>query len=323
MNYTIPEQIQRRSRWLNSDLRIYKGGVDVVRRHIPEFERRSFGLIQEGGSSTRLNECLDAIIRKPVDDDRDCVPIGIVSKNYVFVPHSRVLDLAVKAINKMGVEDGDIASEMILSQYGERMALSLFLPSKYDYSPGDKDVMRLRLVCWNSVEGSGRFRAFVGWFRLICSNGLIVGITRLDIRRRHAGNMNLSDIQNVLARGLDYSIQDKKKFEEWKKNNIREDKWMPWVEGPLKRKWGIKAAARVNHIARSGYDAIVPVPILAKRVTDLYLEQGKKVPGCHSPATNAFEICQILAWIARERTDFQEQLAWQQQIPSLMKNLLN
>ncbi|GAG99015.1 unnamed protein product, partial [marine sediment metagenome] len=38
---------------------------------------------------------------------------------------------------------------------------------------------------------------------------------------------------------------------------------------------------------------------------------------------NAFDVSQILAWLAKERKDFQEQLNWRQQIPGLMKKLLN
>ncbi len=38
----------------------------------------------------------------------------------------------------------------------------------------------MRLECLNSVDGSTRFRAERGWFRLVCSNGLRFGITRLS-----------------------------------------------------------------------------------------------------------------------------------------------
>lgn len=79
----------------------------------------------------------------------------------------------------------------------------------------------------------------------------------------------------------------------------------------------------MNHIARSGHDAILPVPIRGMRASDLCLEQGEKVPGCYPPVTTAYDTCQILAWLARERRDFQEQLTWQSQIPGLMSSLLN
>jgi hypothetical protein len=177
------------------------------------------------------------------------------------------LEEALRAVKALGIAENDIEMELELTRYGESMQLSLFMPACYEFDRGGRDAMRLRLICWNSVDGSSRFRAFVGWYRMVCSNGLIVGITRLDIGKRHSGDMHLPDIRHVLTRGLDYSTRDRKQFEQWKKLNIRKDKWTPWIEGPLKKKWGIKAAARVNHIARSGHDAILPVPIRGTRAT--------------------------------------------------------
>jgi len=81
----------------------YEGRLADIRGHIPEFNRHSFGLLQKGETATRLNERLDVIIRQPVDDDDDFVPVGIVSKGYVLVPHRHVAAMAVAAIRNLGV----------------------------------------------------------------------------------------------------------------------------------------------------------------------------------------------------------------------------
>src|SRR5881296_1450081 len=39
------------------------------------------------------------------------------------------------------------------------------LPGQYDFDPGDGRPMALRLECFNSVEGSCRFMAVMGWLR--------------------------------------------------------------------------------------------------------------------------------------------------------------
>jgi hypothetical protein len=52
----------------------------------------------------------------------------------------------------------------------------------------------MRLECFNSVDGSTKFQAFMGWYRFVCSNGLIVGITQVDMRRRHIWGLDILDI---------------------------------------------------------------------------------------------------------------------------------
>ena len=45
------------------------------------------------------------------------------------------------------------------------------------------------------MEGSTRFRAFMGWYRIICGNGLIVRVECSDVQRRHVGNLGLVDLR--------------------------------------------------------------------------------------------------------------------------------
>ena len=54
----------------------------------------------------------------------------------------------------------------------------------------DQFPMEVRLECLNSVDGSTRFRAEVGWFRLVCSNGLQrLSVVQAEADRRHIGNL--------------------------------------------------------------------------------------------------------------------------------------
>ena len=47
------------------------------------------------------------------------------------------------------------------------------------------------------------------------------------------------------------------------------------------------------------------------------------VPGTPKESRNLYEVSQILAWLAKERRDVQEQLEWREQIPELLKPLMN
>jgi hypothetical protein len=312
-----------RPKWFNSPVSFYKGMLSDISRHIPEFERRTFALGQPDEERTRINERLDTIVRRPTTDDPNFVPVGVVSKEYVLVPHTEVLNIAAKAIKAVNLSPADVKAELKITDYGERMALSLYLPKKYAFDPGDGYPLALRLECFNSVDGSTRFRALMGWFRFVCSNGLIIGVTSSDVRRRHIGDLGLSDVEAVLTYGIKESEKEKKNFIEWRKRMVQYNQFASWINGELKKGWGFKAAARTYHISRTGCDAEVIGPYKDNTPISIHMRQTASVPGAPRGAQNLYDVSQILAWLAKERRDVQEQLEWREKIPELMKPLMN
>jgi hypothetical protein len=312
-----------RPKWFNSPVTFHEGTLTEIRGHIPTFERRGFGLTQPGNEHTRLNERLDTIVRLPFGEDKTFIPVGVVSKDYTLVPHAAVLDVATQALDAAKIAPTDVKAELKITEYGERMALSLYLPDKYCFDPGDGHPMALRLECVNSVDGSTRFRALMGWFRLVCSNGLIIGVTRSDVRRRHVGDLRLADVGAVLTSGLKESKTEKKNFECWRKAGITLNRLAPWVDNDLREGWGFKAAARTFHIAQSGSDAEVVGQYKGSTPTTIAMQETKRVPGAPKQCHNLFDLSQILAWLAKERRDVQEQLEWREKIPDLMNPLMN
>jgi Domain of unknown function (DUF932) len=270
-----------------------------------------------------LNERFDTIVRLPFGDDETFIPVGVVSKEYVLVPHDAVLDIAAEALKAVKISPCEVKAELTITEYGERVALSLYLPERYSFDPGDGYPMALRLECFNSVDGSTRFRALMGWFRFVCSNGLIIGVTRSDVRRRHVGNFRLEDVGAVLASGLKEFEPEKKNFECWRKAGITLKQLAPWVDKDLRKGWGFKAAARTFHIASSGSDADVVGQYKGYTPTTIAMQKTKHVPGAPAKCSNLFDLSQILAWLAKERRDLQEQVEWREQIPDLMAPLLN
>ena len=308
-------------KWFNLPVSFHEGTLTEVRRHIPAFERRSFGLTQPDNESSRLNKRLDTIVRLPFGEDKTFIPVGVVSKDYALVQHNVVLDIATKALNTVEIVPSDVRAELTITEYGERMALSLYLPEKYRFDPGDGHPMALRLECLNSVDGSTRFRALMGWFRFVCSNGLVIGVTRSDVRRRHIGDPRIEDVGLVLKSGLKEAETEKKNFERWRKAEVTIQRLAPWVDKGLRRGWGFKAAARTFHIARFGSDADVVGQYKGNNPTTIPMRATRRVPGTPQRCRNLYDLSQILAWLAKERRDVQEQLEWREEIPELMAPL--
>jgi hypothetical protein len=310
-----------RPKWFNSPVTYHEGSLTDIRKHIPAFERRGFALTQADNERSRLNEHLDTIVRLPFGEDKTFIPVGVVSKDYALVPHTAVLDVATQALDAAKIAPADVKAELKITEYGERMALSLYLPDKYQYDPGDGHPMALRLECINSVDGSTRFRALMGWFRLVCSNGLIIGVTRSDIRRRHVGDFQIQDIGTVLTSGLNESETEKKNFEKWRKTPITLKRLAPWSEDALRKGWGFKAATRAFHIARTGADVEIVGQFKGNTPTTIAVHVVKAVPGAPKESHTLYDVSQILAWLAKERRDLQEQLEWREQIPDLLNSL--
>lgn len=322
-NSSMPREPGSGPKWFSSPVSFHDGSLDDIRTYLPDFERRAFALTQPGNERSRINTRLDTIVRKPFGDDRNFVPVGVVSKDYALVPHVDVLDVCTEAVGEAGLVPKDVKCELTITEYGERMALSLYLPSEYSFDPGDEHPLALRLECFNSVDGSTRFRALMGWFRFVCSNGLIIGVTRADVRRRHVGDIRLGDVGTVLTAGIEEAEDEKKNFAKWRDHTAEPNRLVQWADGELRKAWGFKAATRAFHISRSGHDADIAGSYKDHRPTTIPVSLGREVPGAPSASRNLYDVSQVLAWLAQDRRDVQEQLEWRQQIAGLLKPLLN
>ena len=306
-------------KWFKSTVTSHSGTIDAVRAHIPAFERRSFSLTQADGSRSRLNEHQDLIVRAPIGADVDFVPVGVVSKEYKLLQHLDVVDVVVKALEVSSIAPRDVTAHLEITEYGERMSLGLLLPMRYAFDPGDGHRMALRLECLNSVEGSTGFRALMGWFRFVCSNGLIIGVTRSDMRRRHVGDLTLDDVAAVLRAGVAECETEKKNFRLWQRTGVDSANLEQWIDDDLRRAWGFKAATRAFRIATTGHDVKITGSYKGHSPTTIPVTPGESVAGAAERCRTLFDLSQVLAWLARDRADIQEQLSWREQISGLLK----
>lgn len=304
--------------------------------NIPSFTRRPFAINQSDREPKSRSEQLslfpiefpdenryyDVIVRLPLADSDPEVPVGIVSKNYTLVQHHEVLATTVGALASVGFGLSELECELILTEYGSRMALKLRLPQRLDFDPGDGNRMALQMECFNSVDRRIPLRVELTWFRLVCSNGLMVRTNRTYVDRAHNFFLDLKDIREVLTEGLQQVAEDKATCLTWLNISIHCDTLIEWVDGPLRAKWGVLAAARTYHIAKTGFDG-VPCNRFEKSLPhEKEMKATIKVPGSAPPASNAFAISQILAWLAKERRDVQEQVGRREDVPKLMDDLL-
>ena len=319
---------ESQERWGGMPITESNGTFEEMKALLPRFARRAFTTpAPNSTTATAASSFYDAVVRLPTDKSAGEVSVGIVRKSYQLVQHVDLVNLVIQAFHEAKVETEKIKAILKATPNAERIRLTLLLPEtdKFQFQISNTDRMNLRLELFNSVDASTRFVALLGWFRFVCGNGLVVGVTEAEVRRVHNSRMELDTIGTVLSRGLKDALREKKTFERWLELLVRGLTFTKWVDGPLKKLWGVKAATRVYHVALDGRDVTLADPFERAEPSRKSVVHGCSVPGSGIPdggELTAFAVSQALSWIAGRRPDILEQMNWKDEIPGLMRRLL-
>ena len=102
-----------------------------------------------------------------------------------------------------GIDAGELRYEVGLSKLGEWMNFRIYLPDQYSFTDADGQTLDLRLECFNSVDGSSRLVILSGWFRFVCSNGLVIGEMKIEIKERHGQRLDLASVPERIREALE------------------------------------------------------------------------------------------------------------------------
>jgi hypothetical protein len=306
----------------NAPTRWLRGRLDEVARVLPEFERRPFALERDGGAAGHENEFLDVIATRGQGDGGWVRrPLAVVSKSYRLIGHRETVGAVAKALESLGIESAGLDTHASLGRYGARLALEINMPANWLFDPGDGFPVILQLRCLNSVDASGTLRLLFTWYRLICTNGMVVGFSEDECRLRHCDSRRQPEMQEEFERGLAMARADRLSMSAWLERKVLPERFAPFADGPLKEAWGARDAARFLHIARTGADAELadrfhPGPPSEKKMIATHL-----VPGSPPVARTEWDVAQALSWIARGRGDEGSHLDRMIRIPALVAAL--
>jgi len=334
------------TKWQSAKVLHFSGTIEEVSQQVPLFERRGFGMELEPidrdkgaffleeyatppcqtppcQTPPNLNRYYDAIVRMPMASENCApMPVGIVSRQYSLLQHKHLINEIVRAIDNVGIAPSKMQAHLDLTEYGERMRLGLLFPKEYNLDVGEGDQMALRLECFNSVDGSTKFMAVLGWLRFVCLNGMVLGVADTDVRRRHNKSFSLQDIVPLLRDGIASTTGEGAVYQAWRKRKVHATALAKWTDTILAKRWGVKAATRTWHIIHTGNDVAMADLFEKAPPTAKAVNQGDPVPGAVIPGDNLFAVSQALSWLAKERRDVQEQAQWQQEIPELIQELM-
>lgn len=130
-------------------------------------------------------------------DETDAV-LGCVTERYALVQNRDLitaLDLAADA-EGMRLEPTSARYENGRTEY------KFNLPDSEFRLPGDPSGQLGQIIVKNDYRGSGGLGIMAGWFRMVCSNGMVVGEIAHKKLRRHVGSIDLYGFVQAGVHGI-------------------------------------------------------------------------------------------------------------------------
>lgn len=294
----------------------YSGAIEGAPSFLPEFDK-----VAPEAFNLGKNANLDLVVRRPGAQIADPapVPVGMVSKSYRIIQHQEVLRAALSFTQQ--VPDSQARNVKIhATENCERIVFELMFGSAYAMSPDGHDV-GLRLVFRNSVDGTSAVRSHLGWFRLVCSNGMVVGVTLGKTRLAHKPGADLGALFTPLKDQLAAVEKERATLADWTSARVSQSELRAWVDGPLAEQWNSLAAARVWHITQTGLDARFVPPFKKATPSKRKVELLDPVPGTPDRAETVYDVAQALSYVASRRRDVEEAEAFQRSIGPLLAHI--
>lgn len=304
-------------RWKGRDVAIWSGRWERLARIVPKFTLEPFRV----DADSPPNPHMRAVVRQPLSVVERPLPVGTVSNTYTLVQHHEVVERCFAGLRSVGLKTETMKCEVALSALGEWMNFRAYFPEEYNQVPRDGKALALRLECFNSVDGSSRLVILLGWLRFVCSNGLVIGETKAELRDAHDEYLDLDQIPEIIEAGMQAVSLGAQRLKLWDQLSLDKMDLQDWVDGALAKQWGKKAACRVFHICTTGHDVEITDPFSAAAPTQKPVKRKAVVPGSSCPAKTAYDVSQALSWVATRRSNVEERVEWQGAIPSLIEKL--
>ena len=132
--------------------------------------------------------------REAIVAERSRDVLGVVSPRYQVIPHTDILDTIGPVLENSGAQCQSVS----LSPNSSRMFAKFRWPDEQvEIRPGDS--VNPEFVLTNSLDGSLMVGLLLGAFRMVCSNGLIVGVKLIQARFKHTSGLDASGFGGVVS----------------------------------------------------------------------------------------------------------------------------
>ena len=165
------------------------------------------------------------------------VPHESRGEKYSFIPTIQVIDglreqgfmpYEVRQTKCRDVGKRDFTRHMVRMRHADLISL-------------DQKQEVPEIILLNSHDGSSSYQVLAGYFRMVCSNGLIAGQMTDDIRVRHTGNV-VDDVIEGSFEVVDTLKRIEAKKEVFKQIQLDWDERVIFAKAAAMTRWGTKGA---------------------------------------------------------------------------------
>jgi len=144
---------------------------------------------------------------------------AVASGKYNLVTHQEVMENVEEVIEREN-SLGTFSKNISLDKHGGRMRTT-YTFSDMSIPVGDnKDLINPSIEVFNSYDLSWRHSVMAGAFRVLCSNGLVVGNKYMNYRKKHNPDLYLQDVQRALQGGLEKMTEQSTLWKQWSEEDM-------------------------------------------------------------------------------------------------------
>ena len=176
---------------------------------------------EKGGFAIAGNTGYKFIVREDTGQVLSCM-----TDDYKLVPNSNI----IKAANPILKQHKAELIEAVSLGDGQRTVWKWLIPQvKIEVSKGD--LMHPEIIIKNSYDGSLQVHILSGAFRLVCSNGMIIGYTIEKYNYRHnKNNLSLNKLDEAIEQTIEKTVQVGEEFPILKDTKLKQSHIIKLIE---------------------------------------------------------------------------------------------
>jgi hypothetical protein len=154
---------------------------------------------------------------RAIVDDRSGDVMHVHTDSYGLVTNEEIYTAFDDAITKSTLDCTDMVVKDDISHNGCRAFRQYLFPA-HQVEIQDKDAVALRIVAFNSYDGSLSFQARSGAYQFVCANTLLLGSDFANIKRKHTASFNANELPNIaenVTKAAETFFERAQMFKDW------------------------------------------------------------------------------------------------------------
>jgi hypothetical protein len=148
--------------------------------------------------------------------------ISVMGKDYKVVTNEEIFTKFNAALAKSNLNLDGVRIDAKTSHERARAVVRYTFPA-HSFKVSEKDENLMQLVVMNSYDGSCAFKSFVGAFRLVCANGMVIGQNFASHYGRHTSGLDISFAADKLRVAAEVFANQKAEWERMTTTEITEE----------------------------------------------------------------------------------------------------